>query len=431
MTDRATVARASGPEALLRLKTDYLVPCTYHFYRRPPQIVAGRGNVLVDHEGREYLDCVSGVGVMSAGHANEAIIAPAIDQIRTLQHTTTIYLTEPVLRLAERLAQIAPGGLRRSFFCASGSEAVEGALMLATMHAQRPGIVAFTGALHGRTRWAMSATGLDMWRSDPFPPEVHRARFGDAADLRRIAEAHGPRIAAVIGEPIQGNGGIVVPPEGFWPEVRAICDEHGIMLVLDEVQTGFGRTGRWFACEHEGVVPDLLAVSKALGNGFPIAAFVTTDAIAASGTRPAASTYGGNPVCAAAALATIDFHAAHDLAGNARARGRQIVAGVEAMRKPRELANLRVRGRGLMLGMPVASAGGRTGAERCDALLEALLDRGVLAGKAGPGRDVLTLMPSLTITAVEVDRLLAALEDALGAACGERPAAALAGGTKC
>ena len=315
----------AGPEELLRLKREYLIPCVYHFYKNPPQIVAGRGSYLIDHAGRSYLDFFTGVTVMSAGHCNPEIIEPAIAQIRQLQHTTSIYLTEPVLRLAEALARIAPGEIRRSFFCASGSEAIEGALLLAALHTRRRGIIAMTGSLHGRTRWAMNATGLEMWRTDPFPiDEVTRIPFGDIASLEnalKTFDATFPR--SVIAEPIQGNGGVVVPPPDYWPAVRKLCDRFGVLLVLDEVQTGFNRTGKWFACENWGIVPDILVTSKSLGNGFPIAAFMTTDAIASSYTRPGASTYGGNPVCATAALATIRLHAEHRLGDRAEATGHQ------------------------------------------------------------------------------------------------------------
>lgn len=413
-----TSAEAAGPAELLRLKSEYLLPCVYHFYKDPPQIVAARACTLIDHTGREYLDCYSGVTVMSAGHCTPEIIEPAIEQVRTLQHTTSIYLTEPALRLAERMAEITPGALRRSFFCASGSEAVEGALLLATLHTGRDEVVAFTNSLHGRTRWAMNATGLDMWRTDPAPlATVHHADFGDLDDLQRVLDERAGRVGAVIGEPIQGNGGIRVPDEGFWPAVRALCDEHGIALVLDEVQTGFNRTGRWFACERWGVRPDVIAVSKALGNGFPIAAFVTTDEFAASYTRPGASTYGGNPVCAAAALATIDYHKSHDLAGNARHRGRQLREGLKALARDHARVLGSPRGLGLMLGIPCVDADGCPNAAACDALLEALKSEGVLAGKTGPGRNVLTFMPPLIISENEVAFLL----DALGRALDDLP----------
>jgi 4-aminobutyrate aminotransferase/4-aminobutyrate aminotransferase/(S)-3-amino-2-methylpropionate transaminase len=406
-----TTETAAGPEELLRLKREYLVPCVYHFYKNPPQIVAGEGCHLVDHAGRRYLDCYSGVTVMSAGHCVEEIIEPAIAQMRMLQHTTSIYLTEPVLRLAEALATITPPGLKRSFFCASGTEAVEGALLLAALHTKRDVVIAMANGLHGRTRWAMNVTGLAMWRTDPFPMSgVIHVEFGNLVSLEAALRNFAGRVAAVIGEPIQGNAGIVVPPDNFWPGVRRLCDEHGAVLVLDEIQTGFNRTGRWFACEHWGVRPDVMAISKAMGNGFPIAAFVTTDAIAASYTRPGASTYGGNPVSAAAALAVIEFHKQHSLTARAARSGDLLRAGLMKLAR-RHASHLRSpHGLGLMVGMAVTNSDGAPSAEQCDLYLERLKDAGVLAGKTGPNRNVLTFMPPLTIGEDDVEKVIDAMD---------------------
>jgi len=403
----------ASPDELLRLKARYLVPCVYHFYKTPPHIVRGEGCWLFDSAGRRYLDCFSGVTVMNAGHSNPEIIEPAIDQLRRLQHTTSIYLTEPVLRLAEKLAEITPGGLCRSFFTASGTEAVEGALLLAALHTQRPEVVATTEGLHGRTRWGMNVTGLAMWRTDPFPLEgVHHVPFGDAAALEQVLAARPGRIAAFLAEPVQGNGGVRIPPRDYWPAVRRLCDQNGAMLVLDEVQTGFGRTGRWFACEHWGVVPDVLVLSKALGNGFPIAAFITTDPIAASYTRPGASTYGGNPVSAAAALAAIAFHQREKLTERSAALGEHLLAGLQALAAPsRHLAH--PRGLGLMVAVDLVDAAMQPDPARLDLLLEALKNRGFLCGKTGAGRHVLTIMPPLVVSQDDLERLLVALRESL------------------
>jgi acetylornithine/succinyldiaminopimelate/putrescine aminotransferase len=403
----------AGPDELLRLKREYLIPCVYHFYERPPQIVAADGCWLIDHQGRRYLDCYTGVTVMSAGHGNPAIIEPAIEQIRTLQHTTTIYLTEPILRLAEKLASIAPGDLRRSFFCASGSEAVEGALLLACLHTGRSHIIAMRNGLHGRTRWAMNVTGLDMWRTDPNPLDtVQHVSFGDVEALERLLHDKAGQVAAVIAEPIQGNGGICIPPADYWPTVRELCTRHNVLLILDEIQTGIGRTGKWFACEHWDVVPDVMTVSKALGNGFPISAFITTDAIAASYTRPGASTSGGNPVSAAAALATLAYHEQHALADRAAETGRwfldqltELADGTDRLARP--------CGRGLMIGVDVVTAAGDPDPPALDALLERLKDEGFLCGKTGADRNVLTFMPPLTIERDPLRPLFPALGNAI------------------
>src|SRR5271165_4912001 len=201
-------------QQLLASKKDFLVPCVYHFYQRPPVLVRGEGAYLFGAEGRRYLDCYSGVTVVSAGHSNPAILEAAMDQLRRLQHTTTIYLTEPMLELARAIAELAPPPLRRSFFCASGSEANEGALLLATLATRRPDCIYLRDGLHGRTKWAMSVTGLDLWRTDPHPLVTAHAVPGprhpeSLAAVERLLRRES--IAAVIAEPIQGNGGIIVP----------------------------------------------------------------------------------------------------------------------------------------------------------------------------------------------------------------------------
>lgn len=418
---------ATSPDEILRLKREYLVPCVFHFYRDPPHIVGAEDCTLIGHDGKRYIDFFSGVTVTSAGHANSQINAAAAEQMNRLDHTTTIYLTEPIVRLAERLAAITPGRLKRSFFGVSGSEANEGALLLACLHTGRSNIIALTDSLHGRTKWSMSVTGLEMWRTDPnpcagvhFAPHAHcpicplgqaypACALACADELERALVEAGPdTVAAVIAEPIQGNGGIVVPPDDYWPRVRRICDRYGVLLIFDEIQTGMNRTGRWWACEHWDVVPDILTTAKALANGYPIGAYITTDEIAASYTRPGASTFGGNPVAAATALRTIEFHEQNELGSRASERGGALRKGLQslaetvpALRNP--------RGKGLMLGASVVDAAGQPDAERVDTILEALKDRGFLAGKTGRERNVLTLMPPLTIQPDAISAFLEAL----------------------
>jgi acetylornithine/succinyldiaminopimelate/putrescine aminotransferase len=254
----------------------------------------------------------------------------------------------------------------------------------------------------------MNATGLDMWRTDPFPlPGVGRVPFGDAAALRTHFETAQELPAAFIAEPIEGNGGVVVPPADYWPTVRRLCDQFGVLLILDEVQTGMNRTGRWFACEHWGVVPDILITSKALGNGFPISAFITTPTVAASYTRPGASTYGGNPVSATAALATLRFHQSNNLGFQSEKLGQLLRSELAAV----VAESFRLRpphGMGLMIGLPVHDGAGKDDPVLCDLLLERLKDHGVLAGKTGPGRSTLTFMPPLTVSEREIDECLSA-----------------------
>jgi 4-aminobutyrate aminotransferase-like enzyme len=400
---------------LLALKRDFLVPCVYHFYKDPPVIVRGEGAYLFDAGGRAYLDCYSGVSVVNAGHCNAVIVEAAVAQLRRLQHTTTIYLTEPMLQLARVLAELAPAGLRRSFFCASGSEANEGALLLATLATGRQEVAYLGGSLHGRTRWAMSVTGLDLWRTDPHPLVTAHGVPGprspeSLAVLERLLRRG--TFAAVIAEPVQGNGGIIVPPDDYWPELRRLCTRHGTLLIADEVQTAWNRTGCWFATEHWGVTPDVVTVAKALGNGLPIAAYLTTDAIAAHYTRPGAATFGGNPVSCAAALATLRFHERHDL-------GRRIATlGARLQERLRELAGRRpaiaeVRGLGLMVGAELRDGRGEPAADLTDTVLEKMKDAGYLLGKTGPGRNVLTLLPPLVVEPEALDGAVARLDEVL------------------
>ncbi len=401
-------------QQLLAAKKEFLVPCVYHFYQRPPVLVRGEGAYLFDAEGRRYLDCYSGVTVVSAGHSNPAILEAAIDQLRSLQHTTSIYLTEPVLELARVVAELAPGALRRSFFCASGSEANEGALLLAALTTGRRECAYLLNGLHGRTKWAMSVTGLDMWRTDPHPLGTAHAVPGprhpeSLSALERLLRRG--TVAAVIAEPIQGNGGIVVPPEHYWSELRRLCTRYGTLLIADEIQTAWNRTGRWFATEHWQVVPDIVTVAKALGNGFPIAAYITTDEIAAHYTRPGAATFGGNLVSCRAALATLAFHRAHRLGERSAALGARLLGRLEEL-QGRHPVIAEVRGRGLMIGVELRDASGPA-STLLDVVLERMKDAGFLLGKTGPGRNVLTLMPPLIVSEADLDTVVDALDRTL------------------
>jgi 4-aminobutyrate aminotransferase-like enzyme len=397
---------------VLAAKRDFLVPCVYHFYQRPPVLVRGEGAYLFDVDGRRYVDCFSGVTVMNAGHSNPDIIEPAIAQLRQLQHTTSVYLTEPVLELARAMAELAPVGLRRSFFCASGSEANEGAMLLAARVTGRKEFIYLGESLHGRTKAAMSVTDLAMWRSDPnlpcnairVPGPCHAESLAAVAALLRRET-----IAAVIAEPIQGNGGIVVPPDHYWFELRLLCSRYKTLLIADEIQTAWNRTGRWFAVDHWGIVPDVITVAKALGNGFPIAAYLTSDAHAELCTRPAGCTFGGNLVSCRAALATLMFHQEHNLGE------RSTRLGDSLMKRLRELAKrhpniAEVRGRGLMVGVELREGEGHPAAAMTDAVLEDMKDRGYLIGKCGHARNVLALMPPLVIEEKSLDGLVDELD---------------------
>lgn len=405
----------SCSQQLLSKKQQHIWPCVYHFYDRPPVIVRGEGSHLYDDCGKRYLDCYSGVGVMSAGHSNREILDAAIAQMERLSHTTTIYLTEPMLRLAERIASLLPGDLETSFFCSSGTEANEAAILLASLVTERSHFVSFECGLHGRTKAAMSATALPMWRTDPSPlEEFHQAPNPSNPDCLVEVQKLFDRfdVAGVLIEPIQGNGGILVPPADFLPRLQQLCEQNGTLLIADEVQTGIGRTGDWLACQASGVVPDIVTIAKALGNGFPIAAAVTSQRLADAYRRPGASTYGGNPVSAAAALAVLDFHERECLCQRSRELGDFLNSELQA--RLASHPNVReIRGRGLMIGVEIQSVDGQLDGDLTGALLEQLKDAGFLLGRTGVNRNVLTIMPPLVIEKPSLTALIEALQRVL------------------
>ncbi len=420
-----------GPDRIIEKKRQFLIPCVYHFYRRPPQIVRGSGVFVYDSEGRRYMDLYAGVSVHALGHCHPELVAEICRQVQTLQHTTTIYLTEPIVNLAEALADLLPGELRRSFFCASGSEANEGAALLAMLHTGRSEFLAFQGGLHGRTKLTMSLTGLAFWRTDPQPvggithvphPSCSRCSFGRregecsweciAAVEAAIGSSTSGKPAAMFVEPIQGNGGINVPPPGYFQRLRDVLSRSGTLLIADEVQTGFGRTGRAFAMNHWDVVPDIITGGKALGGGTPIGFFSTTDAIAAGYTRPGASTFGGNPVTAAAGLAFLNILRRDGLMERSAQTGEVLAARLKTLVGRYDFIR-EVRGLGLMQGLEIGPDGRHTAAEITDEILERMKDAGYLLGKTGPGRNVLTWMPPLIITPGQIEEAVHALEGVL------------------
>ena len=416
-----------GPQTILKKKEQFLLPCSYHFYQDPPQLVRGSMQYLYDQTGKEYVDFFAGVSVMNCGHSNPEILTATIDQMKTLQHTTTIYLTEPIVSLGERLAAYLPGDLTKSFFCMSGSEANEGALLLAKKTTARFGLIGLKGGLSGRTHLTMSLTGIPMWRTmdDPSPNTYLAEGYGkepgetvsDAmerslASIRSILEAHPDEIAAVICEPIQGNGGIQVPHIRYFKRLKSMLKTFGALLIVDEVQTGYGRTGKNFAIEHFNVVPDILTSAKALGNGVPIAAFSTTDKIAAGFTSPSASTLGGNPVSAANSLAVLTYLESHQLKERAANLGKLLLEKLTQMKGQYPLIK-DVRGIGLMVGVELQHPDGRPATEAVDSILERMKNAGFLIGKNGTDRNTLAFQPPLVISKTNILDMIEALDQAI------------------
>lgn len=422
-----------GPDEVLRKKKDYIIPCVYHFYSKPMQLVKGEMQYLYDTTGKQYLDCFAGVSVVNCGHCHPEITKAVCDQVNTLQHTCTIFLTENIVNLAERLAQVTPGRLQKTFFCSSGSEANEGAALLASIYTGNQEFISLRQGLHGRTKLGMSLTGLQMWRTDTSPvggisfaPNAYcyRCPYGKrhpecdlacANEIETIIKTTtSGQVAALIAEPIQGNGGIITPPPGYFKRVKEILEKYNILLIVDEVQTGFGRTGKMFAIEHYEVEPDIMTMAKALGNGVPVGAFTTRPDIADKYTRPGASTLGGNPVTSAAALATLEVLTKNNLPQQAAELGLYLKTGLTELQKKYPLLG-DIRGHGLMLGAELVKPDKSPAPEQLDAILEQMKDRGFLIGKNGPDRNVMAFQPPLVINRKDLDNLLNNLNDILAA----------------
>jgi acetylornithine aminotransferase len=368
-------------------------------------LTRGDGAVVWDENGKQYLDLLGGIAVNLLGHAHPAVVAAVTRQISTLGHVSNLYAAEPPIALAELLLALA-GRPGRVFFCNSGAEANEAAFKL-SRRTGRTHVVAADGGFHGRTMGALALTGQPAKAAPfrPLPGEVTHVPYGDPAAL---AEAVTDATAMVILEPIQGESGVLVPPPGYLAAAREITRRHGALLVLDEVQTGIGRTGHWFAHQADGVEPDVVTLAKGLGGGLPLGACMAFgDAATLLGPGSHASTFGGNPVACAAALAVLATIASEGLLDHVKRIGERLRHGVEALGHP--LVS-QVRGAGLMLGVVLTAP---VSAAAADALREA----GFLVNPVQP--DVIRLAPPLILRAEQADAFLAALPDALDAAASD------------
>lgn len=378
--------------------------------RAPLAFVRGEGTALFDAEDRPYLDFLCGLAVTSLGHAHPEVAEAVAAQARTLVHTSNLYLTEPMLDLAERLAAITGFDGARTFFCQDGATANEAALKLARRYGKRQNhakvrVVTLEGSFHGRTLATLEATGQPA-KHVPFEP---LAGFVDTVpydDPDAVAAAVTDEVCAVLVEVVQGEGGVRPVPDEVLRAARSACDRAGALLLVDEVQTGIGRTGRWFAFQHGPVIPDVITVAKALGNGMPIGACIARGGAAtALRTSEHATTFGGNPVTCAAALAVLHVIERDGLLAAARERGDELARGLEGLvgRSPHAAG---VRGRGLLLGLeldrPVARA-----------VEAACRERFLLVNAVADG--VLRLAPPLTVTSEEIGLALSAVSESLEA----------------
>jgi 4-aminobutyrate aminotransferase len=418
---------------LQQLSEAHLAPAWY--LTAPLEVTHGQGPYLHTRDGRRYLDFVAGYGVVSTGHCHPRVVEAAREQVGRLIHVSTSVHNEPLLRLAQRLAGVTPPGLDVMFFSNSGSEAIEAAIKLARIATGRPALIAFRGAFHGRTTGATAlTTSKSFYRKgyEPlmsgvyFAPYPTRHRCPGGAPPERCAEAclaeldrlfahdvQPSQVAAMFVEPVLGEGGYVDPPPEWLRGLRERCDAHGILLVADEIQSGVGRTGKWWAVQHAGVVPDLMCVAKGIASGFPLSAIVGRREIMQA-WQPGAhgTTFGGNPVSCAAALATLDVIEAEGLVQNAAARGEQLQAGLRALQADYPVIG-DVRGKGLMTGIEFVTADGGPNPQAVEAVKARLLAGGVLISRVGPYNHVLRCAPALVVNAEQIEEFLSVFRGAV------------------
>lgn len=368
----------------------------------PITLVRGEGSRIWDTEGNEYLDFATGIGVASIGHGNPSLQQAVSDQAGLLMAAHNGYYSNDIrAQFLEKLISISPEGLERVFLCNSGTEAVEGAIKLARAHTGRTQIVAAMRSFHGRTLGSLSATWNKTLR-EPFEPLVPGFTHVPFGNKEVLAEAINEETAAIILEPVQGEGGVYPAPKGYLHEARRLCDEQGAMLILDEVQSGGGRTGKWFACEHDDVLPDVLTVAKGLGGGLPIGAVIMRGHVGFE-KKQHGSTFGGNPLSCRAGLAVIQFIEENDLLGRVVDLGAFFLHSLAELAEEKPDTIREARGLGLMLALQLKHSVGP--------ILAKLRDSGVLALTAG--RTNIRFLPPFTVTSDEVEQVINTVRDVL------------------
>jgi len=372
---------------------------------------SARGMRIRDMAGNEYIDCLGGYGVFSIGHCHPKVVAAVARQLDRLPLSTKIFFNKPLADLCEKLAQITPGRLQYSFICNSGTEAVEGAIKVARMYTGRQNFIATIGGFHGKSMGSLSASGRDIFKKpfSPLVPGFDHVPFGDTEALK---EAVNEETAGIIVEPVQGEGGIRIPPRGYLRAIRDLCDERGILMIVDEVQTGFGRTGTMFAVEHEGIAPDIMTMAKALGGGvMPIGAFSATPEVweASFHENPLihTTTFGGNPLACVAALATIEVLQEENLPARAAEMGAFFLEQLRQVQARYPDIIKEVRGIGLMIGteFEVEDVG--------ELVIGGMARRGVVAAYTLNNPHVIRFEPPLIITREEIDTVVRVFEEAV------------------
>jgi 4-aminobutyrate aminotransferase-like enzyme len=418
---------------------EFLFPSVANYYGEQSVVLeSGKGLRVKDLDGTTYLDFFGGILTLSLGHAHEGVNAAVRAQMERLGHVSTLYPTLPIVDLAEKLSKLAPGKLRKAFFTASGTEADETAVALAMAHTGSTELIALRHGYSGRSLLAQSLVGHSKYRVVPqqiagikhaAPPYCYRCPFGlqypscelrCAKDIEDIIQTTTTgHIAGFLAEPIMGVGGFITAPEGYFKVATDIVHKYGGVFICDEVQTGFGRTGTkmWGIEHHDGVEPDIMTMAKGIANGFPIAATLATAPIAEAWKGGNISTFGGNPICATAANATIDAIVDGNLVANAAAMGKVLREGLEALQKkyPRAIGD--VRGKGLMQALELVkdeTAKDRTPApETANRLFEEARKRGLLIGRGGLHNNVIRIAPALNVGKADVEEALRILDQSM------------------
>ncbi len=369
----------------------------------------GEGAKVYDIFGKAYIDCIGGFGVFNVGRNHPRVVEKVKEQLERLPLSSRTLFNKHQADLAALLAEVTPGDLQYSFFCNSGAEAVEGALKLARLYTKRKKFISTQGGFHGKTLGALSVSGRDVYKKpfEPLLPDTYQVPFNDIEAMDKAVDED---TAAVILEPIQGEGGVIIPSPEYLPEVRRICSERGALLILDEVQTGLGRTGKMFACEHYGVVPDIMTLAKALGGGvLPLGAFVSTREIwSVFEENPLlhSSTFGGNPLACVAAIETLWILREEDIPKQAEEKGKYILGRLSGVQKEFPELIREVRGMGLLVGIEFFED------DMASLFAMEMAERGVLVVYTLNNRRVIRLEPPLTISFEELNTVLEACYEA-------------------
>jgi acetylornithine/LysW-gamma-L-lysine aminotransferase len=369
------------------------------YAKRPIALVRGEGARVWDADGREYIDCVGGMGSLNVGHCNPAVVAAIREQAGALISCTELFYNDQRAAYLNELAAVLPTGLDRVFLCNSGTEAVEGALKFARLLTGRPGIVAAVHSFHGRTMGALSTTWEPKYR-EPFAPLIAGVQHVPLNKIEDLDEVVTEQTGSVILELVQGEGGVRPADIEYMVAAAKLVRERGALLIIDEIQTGFGRTGRLWACEHFGITPDIMTIAKSIGGGMPMGAIAFRSALGEIAPGSHGSTFGGWPLACAAARATLRYIIDNDLPRQAAEKGAYISERLRALKLPRVRE---VRGRGLLIGLELK--------ERVGPFIDPLQDRGILALVAGP--TVLRLLPPLVIEYEQLDRVIEAIDAVL------------------